>query len=51
MNKTCFTCRWWKADAYKISTGKCYLFPDQPKPRTGKEHCIFWAEPIKIEFE
>lgn len=48
MDKRCFTCGCWKADVYKISIGKCYLFPDNPKVRTANEHCIFWRA-IKID--
>ena len=48
MQKTCFTCRHWKADPYKIVTGQCYRL--EPIPKRANDYCIFW-EAARAEFE
>lgn len=43
MTHTCFTCRLWRCDEYKISTGKCYLDPNHPLVKRAGEGCLLWG--------
>lgn len=45
MSKTCFYCRLWVADLYKLTWGKCYFDKDNPQVKKASETCIFWNEP------
>ena len=48
MTKTCFNCRWWRADAGKLTVGTCHILHATTPAR---QVCIRWEEPEKIEFD